>query len=48
MPISRYGTRLWADDESRMYLLVAFINETQKTPNDEVDKARRRMKELGL
>ena len=30
-----------------MYRLVGFIKKTQKTPTDEIDKARRRMKELG-
>ena len=44
----RIARVLFCIAEGRMYLLVGFIRKTQNTPADEIDKARRRMKELGL
>ena len=43
----RIARVLFCIAEGRTYLLVGFIKKTQKTPTDEIDKARRRMKELG-
>lgn len=44
----RIARVLFCIDDGDMYLLTGFVKKTQKTPSDEIERARARMKELGL
>jgi phage-related protein len=46
IPGNREVRLLFATDGSQIVVLSAFIKKTQKTPKNEIDLARRRLKEL--